>query len=193
MKRLPDKTNTNRLIDVAGAAVCVLITAAVFFTGLYPVLERREQMQREHQQLNTKRQRAQRLDSAATRLSHHMTRLREAAAKHELRLAPLDRLNHRLSRITVLATDAGLHIERLQPGQRVAGDHYQTVPIKVSGQGAFSDSSAFLRRLHRTMPDVAVAGVRVAGRPDKAPPKASPTFAFDLLWYAAPPQSADPS
>ena len=187
MKPSLDKIGPLRTIDLGGVAVCVLLTAAVFVMGVQPVLEQREQAQLQREQLQTKQQRAQRWAAAAQQLNHRMAQLRQAVADHKLRLAQIDRLNHRLSRITELATEAGLRIERLQPGERVPGDHYHTVPIKVSGRGAFTASSTFLHRLHRTMPDVAVAGVRVKGRPDKAAADTPAAFAFDLLWYAAPP------
>ena len=176
-----------RIVDLAGLALCAALTLAGFFAGFQPILQRHARQQSRQQQLTAKEQRAASLERTVRKLRQQLTRTERAVANNALKLAPLAALNRRLSRITALAQDCGLEIERVRPDSAVPGDHYHTVPIQLVGRGAYGASATFLHRLHDKLPDMAVASLAVNGQPGQPDADAPATFNFDLLWHAAPP------
>ena len=57
------------------------------------------------------------------------------------------------------------------------------MPIVLSGQGSYSDSAAFLHRLHQSLPDTGVVAFELSGQPGRGK---KTQFRFNLVWYAAP-------
>jgi hypothetical protein len=101
-----------------------------------------------------------------------------------LRLQPVSAVNQRLALITELASEQKLKLNEIQPGKAVHGNHYDTVPILITGSGNYRTVAAFLHRLHTTFPDTGVSAFSLSGSP--ATPDAAATFRFSLAWYAAP-------
>lgn len=176
-------------IDALGLAIGALATAAVFFLGIQPMIDHRHHLQAQRETLAQEQERAEELSRTAQQLRANLQATRRAAERNPMRLASIRALNARLSEMTELGTATGLKIERIQPGQRHRGDHYHTVPIKLTGQGAFGANTRFLHRLHESFPDVAIASLSLSGRPDRASSDEAPQFDLTLLWYAAPPAS----
>lgn len=173
-----------RAIDAAAVVACVVLTAAVFFAGLRPLMRQREVRVQQRQQLVAHREEVAQVTTTLGAMRQQMITAEQKIAHNTLRLEPLDALNQRVAHITELAGRCGLRIERIRPGTSVAGEHYHTIPIAVAGSGSFQDSTAFIHTLHQTLPDVAVRSLGLEGRPGGAAP---PTFRFELTWYAAPP------
>jgi Tfp pilus assembly protein PilO len=179
-----DFTQKLRVIDGAGLAALVLLSAMMFFVGVRPMLQQQAAYRDRMNQLLSERQRASDLTGSLNEMRHQLMTTEQAIASYPLRLEPLSHLNQRLSQITELASASGLEVTQLEPREGVAGAHYITVPIRVVGQGSFQTSTRFLHRLYEQLPDTAVAAVDLSGRPGASAMPA--TFAFDLLWYAAP-------
>lgn len=170
--------------DLYGWVVCVLLTLFVASVGFWPMLERRAETSQQREALAVKREETRQLGVTLATMRHRLTDVERAAAEQPLQLEPVDRLNHRLGRLTALADRAGLEIDEINPGEAVVGEHYVTVPITVSGRGSYDAARSFLAALHGGVADLSVAGMNLAGVTSGV--EADPSFAFELRWYASP-------
>ena len=171
-------------IDLYGWLVCGLLTLLVVSAGFWPILESRAETAQQREALVLKRDEAKQLGVTLAAMRHRLTRVERAAAEEPLQLERVDRLNHRLGRLTDLADRAGLAIDSIEPGEPVASDYYVTVPIAVSGRGSYDAARAFLNALHSQVVDLSVAGMNLSGAATGA--ETEPTFSFELRWYASP-------
>lgn len=191
MNHTPEHARQLRIIDGVGLAVIVLLTGAVFFLGIQPAFDQRQALQAQREALAEEQERAESLSRTAQQLQSHLRATRHAAERSPMRLASLRALNERLAQMTELGAESGLKIEGIQPARQLPGEHYHTVPIKLTGQGAFGASTRFLHRLHESFPDVAIASLELSGRPQRAASPQLPSFDLMLLWYAAPPPDSE--
>ena len=176
-----------RIIDAVGVAAILAVAAAVYLGGIGPILWQHQQRKVQRQELATQREQADDLQNQLNQLRTQLRRAETAAADHSLRLEPLSALNARVARLTDFANTTGLTVQQVRLGEVVAGTHYHTVPIELSGEGRYSDSSQFLDLVHETMPDVATASVSLRSRPGD---EGDLAFVLHLLWYAAAPNGA---
>lgn len=178
-------------IDAAGAVVCAALAAGFYFLGIAPLNARRlaDQAGRERVvALDAEAAQARtELAAAAHRLDETRRRVREAAVT----LERTDRLNARVAELNVLAGDNGLQIDEIKPGTADQAPWFTRMPIRLSGNGPYRAGMLFLHRLNRQFPDMGLAGFEVRGDPGTDDTPA--IFMFDLVWYAAPPTSADAS
>jgi Tfp pilus assembly protein PilO len=176
-----------RSVDGAGAAACAAVVAALVFGGLLPLLHHRGDAEARRHDLVTQRQRAGAAKASLAKLEKQLAEARSDLARYPVRLEDARRVNHRLARITDLATARGLEVQGVEPGAVTRGPRYQTIALKLTGNGGYRGCVQFLHDLHDQLPDTAVTAVRLAGNPqqDGAPS----TFDFELRWYAAPAQT----
>ena len=176
--------NSTRTIDCVGIVVCVVCTAVVMFVGFKPVWDEQAVAARQTDLLEQQRAEVKRLATSLTTMREQFSDTERAVQANALRLEGVDRLNHRLSRITALATECGLVIEQVEPNASVPTTHYVRVPVRVSGEGGFHAVRSFLHELHGRLPDFAVSSFDLLGQPGQA--HKEPQFRFLLDWYAAP-------
>lgn len=180
------KQNDTKLkrVHLIGGAIGLAITAAALGLGVWPIWQQHHHNAKLQQQLRQRHQEAETLAGQLDELRGTLRRTKRLVADHPLRLKSLERLNHRLSRLTNLADDNGLSIDTLQPADAKSARHFHRVPIEMSGRGQFSEAQQFLQQLHQRVPDITLARLSLDGRPGQ--PDEPATFSFDLLWYAAP-------
>src|SRR5207245_1402193 len=84
-----------------------------------------------------------------------------AGAAHDrgLTLEPATRLTHRLMAINELSAAHEVRLDDVQPARPAAGERYDLLPIRVAGTGNYAALVAFLHRLHKDCPDVAVGAL----------------------------------
>lgn len=171
-------------IDAAGVAVCLLLTVVVYAMAVQPVLDQKTEVLAQRQKLEQQRQRANELTGTLAKIRRQLVKIERAAAESEVRLKPVGNLNEQLAALTDLADDAGLRVDGVQPGEPTHGRRYETVPIELTGNGSYGACAAFLHRLHRSLPDMGVAGFELSATPRS--PEDPAEFRFELTWFAAP-------
>lgn len=184
---LPDA----RIIDAVGVGTVLACAALAYGLGVHPVIDARKVVEREMARLQSELTRADTaelsLGSARRRLAALDERLSDS-----VRLRPAATLNDRVSRLSMLAGEYGLGIEKLTPGTAAPGEKgrggtWVEVPMAFGGTGTFADCLLFLSDLHYRHPDMKITGMRMGGA--GAGDSAGPTpveFGFDLVWFAAP-------
>jgi Tfp pilus assembly protein PilO len=171
-------------IDAAGIALCAALGALWYFGGLQPLsaaAESREALQAQLSEQDAKLQDANNLRAAHRRT---LSKLEEQIHSGQVTLQRLEQLNSRIATLTTLAQSHDLRVDEIRPGAPVVLSRYITVPIRLAGTGSYSDAARFVHALHSELRDLGVAGFELRAEPE-APDK-TPTFAFSLLWYAAP-------
>ena len=176
-----------RMIDAAGVAACLIVTAAVFALGVQPMIRREADLRQMRTRVAAEQARADELSRSLADVRRQVTAIERAVHNNPLRLHPRDHLNARLSLITSAAAEYGIEIDRLEPGRPTARAHFVTVPIRVGGRGGYVELTRFLHQLHRSAPDTAVASIDLRGQPGiPTPGAAAATFSLELIWHAAP-------
>lgn len=179
-----------RMIDMAGAAVCVALTGVVFVGGVQPMLERQAELSEAEVELQAKRAEAQQSELTLTSVRRQVSLAEQTVAARPLRLQPLERLNTWLALIAETAASSGVQLDQLEPRKAIHAQHYETVPIRVVGRGNYQAATRFLHDLHEAMPDTAVPALKLEGNPQDDGGEVPAKFEFDLLWHAAPVKSA---
>jgi hypothetical protein len=168
-----------------GLAVCLGLTAAAYLFGVQPALATREADEAYAVDLQGRRQNAADLSATLASTRQKLEQTRREVAGLSLRLEPASGVNRRLAKLADLATAAGLEINEVQPGAASDSPHYQVVPIRISGTGAYPACAQFLHQLRERFPDTAARSVEVAN-PSPTRDHAAGTFRFELTWYTSP-------
>lgn len=184
---MKDESNTTpwHLVGVA-AAVCVGLSVAAYAVGVKPMLERRQHEFEQTKALRERSETAEQLTSSVADLQRQLGEARDALARSPVRLQPATLVNQRLEALTRLASECGVAIDEVRPGAPVDATHYQTVPIRIVGNGHYPACTNFLRKLRMTFGDMGVrtfnatAGTISASR-DAQWEMAS--FQAELIWF----------
>jgi Tfp pilus assembly protein PilO len=170
-------------VDVAGIVVCAIVTVLAYGIVVAPLLKRQAVVAAEYQQLADHQKEASRLSNTLLALRSRSKAIENESAQTQVRLCSTDQMNGRLAELTGLLDRCALEVDILKAGTPVSGPFYDLVPIRVSGQGGYRECRAFLRDLHRTLPDIHAVGFDLKANP--AEPEAGGQFRLDLFWYAA--------
>lgn len=175
-----------RSIDLAGAAVCAAMVAALVFGGILPLLHHRGDSEARRRDLNHQRHRVESARTSLASLEIQLAAARAALAHNPIRLEDASRINRRLARINELAAGRGLQVQGVDPGSVTRGTRYQTIDMKLAGEGGYRGCVEFLRDMHDQFPDTAVTAFKLAANPQDSDKPAD--FTFELRWYASPAQ-----
>ncbi len=171
-----------RLSDGIGLGVCIALSGVVCLFGFLPILHQQEELLQMRSHLQQKRQETRDLSQSLIAMRRKYSKSQRAVQTDALRLEGVNRLNHRINRITQLATNCGLQIDQIGPGGATSTPHYVRVPIDMSGRGGYQATGAFLHQLHEDLADIEVASFDLTGRPARAHHPA--VFRMQLSWYA---------
>lgn len=183
----PAVRRLTRSIDGIGATACAALVAVLVFGGVLPLMHHRGDAEAHRRDFVRQRQRVAAAKASVARLERQLNAAQADLARYPVRLEDARRVNHRLARITDLATGRGLEVQGVEPGGVTRGPRYQTIALKLTGNGGYRGCVQFLHDLHDQLPDTAVTAVRLSGNPQED--GARSTFDFELRWYAAPAQA----
>ena len=170
-------------VDVAGAVVCVLVTALAYGAVVAPLLRTQAVIAVGYQQLADQRKEATQLCNALLALRSRSNTLEDLSAQTRARLRLTDQMNGRVAELTGLLDQYALEVDTLKAGTSITGSFCDLVPIRISGRGGYRECRTFLHELHQTMPDLRAVGFDL--KADPAKPEAGGQFRLDLFWYAA--------
>lgn len=183
MKRFVLKSWKGWPTDLAGAGACVALTLAAVFLAFTPLRARHADLAAKQDRLNVRRRRSSGLERSVIAMKGQLAEAQKALAKSELQLESAERVNHRVARVTEVATGCGLKIHDVQLGRNSSTQRYTAVPICLAGVGTYRKCVVFLRKLNEAFADTGVKALELSAAP-VAPSEAR--FRFELVWYAAP-------
>lgn len=167
-------------IYALGAAGCIALSVLAYMGGVRPAVARTAEQEALAGDLAARRRTVSELTSAANAAKGDLAATRKTLAALPLKLESAAQVNQRLAMLTDLAAAAELTVNEIRPGAVIDGTDFRSVPIQISGTGAYPACAAFLSRLHHQFPDTAVrsfhAGHSAAG-------DGAATFSFELFWH----------
>ncbi len=174
------RATTEWRMDSIGVAVFIALTGLAYLLEFEPAMRDRDALRAGATELADKRETSTRLQSTIYSLNNQI-QARQAAQATELKLQPPTQINDRLSALSTLATDHGLTVEAIEPGEAKGAVRYSTIPIRILGRGKYPQVARFIHALRTELPDTSVTDLAISGAGDTAP-----TVTLNLLWYAAP-------
>jgi Tfp pilus assembly protein PilO len=181
-----DKQTKNTPWQMIGVAVaaCLGITVAAYALGVRPLIERQAHETAQREQLRDRRQAASRLAGELADLQRQLNADKEILARTPVRLQSATLVNQRLAAVTKLATDCGLALDEVRPGNAADSTHFQRVPIRIVGGGSYPACAAFLRKLRGSFGDMGVNQFMLT-TVNAAQASATPTASFqaELVWF----------
>lgn len=171
------------VVHVVGVLALVGVTVGVYLGVVAPAYRTRAQEAARVQQAAQDAQDLQVLEDntqALERLTHTL----QARLADTVELKPLDQLNHQVASISSLFEGHNLHVSKMDPGDVVSSAQFSFVPIRVAGQGSFTDLVGFMHALHGEHKDVEVSAFSV--RADAKSGSDLVMFEVSLGWFGVP-------
>jgi Tfp pilus assembly protein PilO len=175
-----------QLVTIAAGA-CLGLTVAAYALGVQPLIERQRRDDALREQLQEQRQTASDKASSLADLQRQLADAKLVLAKTPLRLQPAVLINQRLEAVARLATECGVALDEMRPGAPSDSAHYQTVPIRIVGNGRYPACTTFLRKLRANFGDMGVRSFQTASAGNQ-PAEPTALFQAELVWYTQPPR-----
>ena len=176
-------------IHAGGVGAIVVLTLLAYLVGLRPLFVSYGEVLVQKSTLISLQSRVSQLKQSRKSLSSILAGVRQELDASQLILQTSDFRNEHLAQLTNLAELNGLNVEGLQTTDVIHNDHYDMVPIQMTGFGRFPDCAAFLHQLNSKYPDTGVKSFELKGKPGPNP--ADSFFRFNMVWYASPLASAE--
>jgi len=173
-------------IDACGAGVCLLATLGAWGLLIRPAVIDASGAEARAADAAAAVQRAVDIEADLARAQAALAQVQEEIRSSPVVLEPADRVNHRVSQVTALADEAGLELDRIQPGDAIDGARWRIVPVLVTGVGPLTHVAAFMHVLHERLPDVGIDRFSVSTEGESTDGPTSVRFEFGLSWFAAP-------
>jgi Tfp pilus assembly protein PilO len=170
-------------IDVAGAAVCIVLTIGAYLLGVAPALHRSAQVQEMAHLVEVQRAEAADLARSRDQLKQHLHRMQTMLDQAAFRLEPISRLNPYLAQLTDLATRSGMALHEIKPGKPSRSQYYRSTPIRLSGSGSYRSCAVFLHNIRDEFSATRVSSFQLAALNNSPNPEARITL--ELTWHTA--------
>lgn len=173
-------------IDGAGVAVCLLAAVTLYITIVHPSRLRHRDHAAQQMKLESRRQAARKLADQDGLLKAQLQELNQALRDTPLKIREARFINNRLADVAQLAGACDLKIDQMQPGRRMVGSHYETIPIYLNGAGTYPTFARLLHELHEQngFADTGIVSFDLSGDPASDSEDAS--FKLELAWHTAP-------
>lgn len=170
-------------VDVIGAAALVGVTAGGYLLGIDAMLKKHQSRSDDRVMLDQRRHEADILAAQRGALDRRIERADERIEDEGIRLRPRSALNEILADLTEAASGASLSVDQLQSRAIESGELFDTVPLTLTGRGAYPAVVRFLRELGDRFPDLRVRGLALTREDRDGSVEAA--FSLDLAWRAA--------
>jgi Tfp pilus assembly protein PilO len=168
-------------INALGAATCSGLLALWYLAGFSPLSEARAARRVQDLELTEKREAVE--HHARVQAGWKASLEHASSEGPQVRLRPATDVLDQVAALSRAAAEAGLTLDEVKPGQAVGKERFATLPLHMSGTGAFPGFEAFLHRVRTSFPDTGVVAFEIKGEPEHADKPAS--FSVDLRWYAS--------
>lgn len=169
---------------VAGMALVIscAISAAGYYIGIAPALAGLVERRSQEQELADRRGKMSHLSLEMSDTRRRLLTAGKELADLPLRLEPATAVNRRINWLAGVASEANVTLDEIQPQAAIDGPHYQTVPIRVAGSGAFPACAAFLHNLRNRFPDTSVRSFDIQNATPGRQGNVA-TFRIELDWH----------
>lgn len=171
-------------VNALGVCTCLVLTLVFHIAGMLPVLREYAQNVKQNVELEGSKTQAAKLAAAADKLARRLRKVGQALDDAPVQLQTTRQLNQRLAHLASLAAECGLAIDQTHSDRPYSSTWYQTVPIRLAGEGTYPTCALFLSRLRQAFPDTGVSAFELSGQPTNN--SAASQFTFDLVWYTQP-------
>lgn len=171
-------------IDGAAVAACLALSLAFYFVGVRPLGGRQRRRAQLQTELEVQRARMQQTGRQRTAVENELSSARESLARCPVHLVSGGRINHRIARLTSLATQCGLKVDEIEPGEVQSLSHFDAIPLRLTGTGDFPTCVRLFHLLWRKFPDKGVAFLDLWVDRDQEGAEAN--LRVDLIWFVAP-------
>ena len=181
-----NKTASSKLwtVDLAGVLLCALVTAAIYFAGIAPLLADRTAQDALRTRLVQDEAAARSLKATVLNLQRRLENVRQTFPEKPVVLQSADKLNQQLGDLIGLARQCGLNVEQVRPGESRTTKHYLKTTIRINASGDHTQCVNFLGRLHEQFADMAVDRITLAANPQEKHPIAQ--YEIDVVWHTKP-------
>ena len=176
--------------DGIGVAVLAGITLAFIFGMVAPLAMRERQAAARAEAATRQEQRANAVNASIREATVALDQVRTKLADAPLQLRTISALNERVASLVTIASDCGLVVQDVRPGDVGKTRKFASVPIRLAGQGSYPNVTRFLQRLHADLPDVGVGNLKMTGAPEDAAIAAR--YELDVRWIALPQEPTAP-
>ena len=171
-------------IDAVGVMICLLAATLIYLLAIAPLIRRNAQYMAQQQHLEQQRSESAKLIVLLADLRSQIEKVHRQLQAVPLRLESASTINKRLARLTDLAHECKLKINRIEPGNMVRGARYGTVPIILTGTGTYRSCTHFIHKLHERFGDTGIKSFDLTGSPGSSSPAVR--CEFRLAWHTAP-------
>ena len=147
-------------VHIAGASICLLITAGSVWFAADSVARRRGLFLSSRHELTSVRAELDETVGQRTKLASQMRTLSEAT-RDSLELSPSRSLNTRSAAMTQLAEQTEISIDSLQPGDMIRDAKVPVQPLELIGSASADQTADFLTQLGERMPDIHVQHIEL--------------------------------
>ena len=151
--------------------------------GIFPVVQARAQLKDDRHELSLRREMLTDYEEKVDHVKQRIDELQKEITITTVVLQDLTVLNQQLARLASLASQCGLVVHGVVPGEVMNTTRCRLVPIRLTGQGGYQAAATLLRRFHDLFLDVHVDGFELISDPQST--SLTKNIQFDLTWYAA--------
>ena len=171
------------IVHVVGVVICILISVIGFAVGVFPVVQARAQLKDDRHELSLRREMLADYEEKIDRVNQRIDELQKEVTATAVVLQDLTVLNQQLARLASLASQCGLIVHGVVPGEVMITTRCRLVPIRLTGQGGYQAAATLLRRFHELFLDIHVDGFELISDPQST--SLTKNIQFDLMWFAA--------
>ncbi len=179
-----ESTSKSFPFPVICLSVAVMASIAGYFSGIQPVIENTHASMVLDARLNNQTHTLSQKYNTVSSQEKSLAKLMNDISANQINLLPSSHRNNQIAQITQLADQMGVTIQKIKPENAITGQHYQTIPINLSGAGTYRSCTHFFNSLHANYNDVGIASFEMIGNPSK--PDGSATFKANIHWFARP-------
>lgn len=168
-------------VHAVGGGVCILLLLAGYVLGIRPMGQEMVGEVGLEQQL-TEAEANLRMHAAELERANEQARLLQSQIDTQpLNLQPVSSLNHRIGRVSNLAEQCELSLNKTKVGDLINAGEHAYIPVEIGGVGPFIKVSQMLGELHRVYPDMAVQGFELM----RDPAGGEARFDLKLIWFVS--------
>jgi Tfp pilus assembly protein PilO len=169
-------------LTIVAVATCAGLTVAAYALGVQPMLHHRANDQAQRTTLEQRQADLSERSASVANLQRDLADAKQSLARTPVRLQAASLVNQRLEAVASVATKWGVFLDEMRPGSAVDSTHYQTVPIRIVGNGTFPACATFLRELRQEFGDIGVQTFQLTNNgADSTSPTA--TLQAELVWF----------
>jgi Tfp pilus assembly protein PilO len=168
-------------VHAIGLAICLTFGGVWYAAGLTPLSQARAAREAQQQELTVKREALDHL--ARVQAGWKLSLDRAHAETTPIPLRPTEAILDQVAALSRAAASVGLTLDEVKPGQPATKERFTTLPVRMSGTGAFPGIVSFFHEVRRSFPDTGIVGFDLHSEPEH--PDKPAVFTIDLLWYAA--------